>query len=221
MARGLTLAESRWPDTPEFRDVAVAWRKDAITILLSHVWKGYDSFRNEILSVVNMSKVSEERERSITQLLWTRIDREMTKDEPFFVAHEAFEWETRKRPPAQSPKYDIAFVLYANERIMWPLEAKVLPTDRSVATYVRDVNNEFLRCRYAPFSAGGAMIGYLISGDADTAFDNIARSLKCILTHHPDFMTRKHKYSDHRRSGPRCKRSPSEFRCQHLIMEMF
>ncbi|TFH51772.1 MAG: hypothetical protein E4G89_01940 [Methanothrix sp.] len=57
--------------------------------------------------------------------------------EPFFVQHNSYEHESRKAPPAQAPEYDIAFVLYQNERIKWPLEAKVLRTQQGISEYVR------------------------------------------------------------------------------------
>ena len=62
---------------------------------------------------------------------------------------------------------------------MWPIEAKVLRTDGSVAEYVADLRNEFLTCRYAPFSSEGGMVGYLVSGDPEKALKNIGSSAGC------------------------------------------
>ena len=86
----------------------------------------------------------------------------MSGDEPFYVQHGPFERETMRPPPAQPPEYDLAFVFRADERIMWPIEAKVLETPGGVADYVRDIREEYLKCRYGPFSASGAMLAYLL-----------------------------------------------------------
>jgi hypothetical protein len=176
------------------------------------------------MSLIDASKAEEDLERNITELLEPRIRVGMSGNEPFYVQHGPHERETRKGGKAQPPQYDIAFVLHENPRFMWPLEAKVLKSDSegSVTQYALDVNEEFLTCRYAPFSKEGAMLGYLFSGDPDEAFRSIEKKVPCTLTHHPDFPKRYHKTSDHLRTVPAGKEGeyPCEFRCQHLIMKM-
>jgi hypothetical protein len=78
----------------------------------------------------------------------------------------------------QPPEYDLAYVLRADERIMWPLEAKVLETDGDVGEYIKDLKNEFLTCRYAPFSSEGAMLAYLLSGKPEIVFGNLAQRFR-------------------------------------------
>ena len=158
-------------------------------------------------------------ERSITQLLEPRISGAMTGFEPFYVQHGPFERETKLPSPAQPPEYDLAFVLRADERIMWPLEAKVLETPRAVSDYVQDVRNEFLTCRYAPFSDSGAMLGYLISGSAADALTSIASKLGCDLHEVLEHGTRPIRVSKHTRSVPEGKSYPSAFDCYHLVLE--
>jgi len=160
----------------------------------------------------------EDLERSLTQVLEPRIHKVMTGYETFYVEHGPYERETKMPPPAQPPQYDIAFVLYHDERIMWPVEAKVLATDGTVADYVTDVREQFLTCRYAPFSSEGAMLGYLLSGDPDTAFASIAAKLPRLLEVHPAFLHRPHRISHHKRRVPRGKPYPPEFACHHLVM---
>ena len=46
--------------------------------------------------------------------------------------------------------------------VIWPIEAKVLKTDRKLAPYLRDLDDKYLKCKAAPFSHEGALIGYLI-----------------------------------------------------------
>lgn len=158
-------------------------------------------------------------ERSITQLLEPRIRDVMTGYEPFYVQHGSFERETMKAPPAQPPEYDLAFVLRADERIMWPMEAKVLETPKTVAAYIRDIENEFLACRYAPFSSSGAMLGYLLKGQPDDAFTAIADKLNCQLEPVLEYKMRPNRLSNHQRNVPTGKPYPAKFECFHLMLE--
>ena len=103
---------------------------------------------------------------------------------------------------------------------MWPLEAKVLKTDGAVSEYIKEINDNFMTCRYAPFSSEGGMLGYLLSGNPDKAFTNIAKKLPCTLNDHPDFPNRDHKTSDHQRVIPPEKSYPAEFRCHHLLLKI-
>ncbi len=199
---------------PEFLDLAAEWCRDQSEILLGFVWQAYEQL------IVDQPFIDgRDLERSITQALEPRIDREMSGDEPFYVQHGSCERATMLNPPAQPPQYDIAFILRVEERIMWPMEAKVLETDGTVADYVKDIREQFLTCRYAPFSGDGAMLGYLLSGSPDNAFNSIAKKTPCILEDVPAFIERPHKLSRHTRSGSLCKIQYSEFRCHHLILE--
>lgn len=220
MHRRRTIGEERWLDTPDFVSIAAVWRKEASTLLLGFIWQAYDLLREEVLSYLDFTKTEDELERSITQYLERMIRRVMTGDEPFDVQHGPYEFETRKEPPAQSPQYDIAFVLHENMRVMWPLEAKVLKTDGTVADYVDDIQNQFLFCRYAPFSSEGGMLGYLLSGEPAKVFDNIEAKLPCVLHPHPEFLDRDHKISEHNRMVEEGKFYPQEFRCHHLILRI-
>jgi hypothetical protein len=213
-----TISEARWPDTPEFVSVAESFENGCSARLLGFVWEAYDALRATVLMKINVSDADEDLERSITALLEPEIHRVMAGKLPFYVQHGPYEQATRLRPPAQPPTYDIAFILHENPRIMWPLEAKLLRSDGQVADYVADVRDQFLTCRYAPFSAEGGMLGYLMSGDPAKAFDEIAKKLPCVLrgtTRYPD---RPHRVSDHTRKVPRGKNYPSRFRCHHLIL---
>ena len=144
----------------------------------------------------------------------------MTGYEPFYVQHGPYERETMMPPPAQPPEYDLAFVLRANERIMWPIEAKVLETPKAITGYVNDINEQFLTCRYAPFSGSGAMLGYLLTGNAAEAFNTIAQKLLCALDPVPEHTDNNNRVSRHARG--QCQpvkiiRLP--FSCYHVILE--
>lgn len=217
MVRRHTISEARFPNTPEFSLLAKAWAADANLHLLKLVWKGYDALREEVLSTIDCRLADRDLERCITQLLEPRIQRCINPETPFYLQHGPYEEETALPPPAQPPQYDLAFVAYENPRIMWPLEAKILRTERAVAHYVRDVKEEFLTCRYSPFSDEAAMLGYLVDGHVDALFASIQASLGCELTPHPQFSDRYHRTSDHGRSVPLGKAYPHQFRCHHMI----
>ncbi len=171
-------------------------------------------------SKVDWRLAKDDLEREITQLLEPRIRRRMPSETFCYIQHAPRERETRKPAPAQPPEYDLAFVLYSNERIMWPLEAKILESDQKIHEYVKDVKNEFLTRRYAPFSDEGAMLGYMLSGDPLKAFSKIAHVLRVKLNKHPDFTNRNHRISSHRRKPTKRKPHPESFLCHHLMMPL-
>jgi hypothetical protein len=220
VGRRTTPSECRWPDTPEFGAIAQQWNEHAITLLLGYVWKGYDRLAVADLPLISWDAALDDVERDISQILEPYIHEEMTGIEPFFVQHGSFERESRQPSPAQPLQYDIAFVLWANRRIMWPLEAKLIHTDKELARYIADIREQFLTCRYAPFSSGGAMLGYFLGGSADVFFAGIAGELVCSLCGHPNFPERLHRVSTHVRRVPRGKAYPKEFSCHHMVMPL-
>lgn len=203
------------PADPAFVALARAWMQAPADTLLALVWTAYDDMRASPPTID-----TRDLERSITQRLEARINDAMSGDEPFRVQHGAYEHETMAAPPAQPPQYDIAFVLRSDERLMWPLEAKVLETAGRISEYLEDVRQQFLTCRYAPFSGSAAMLGYLLSGDTSEALDGIGKKLGCTL--HPvsgSSATRAHRMSYHVRTAPLGKPYPLDFICHHLMLE--
>lgn len=210
---------SSWPSSSTSPDssfiaLACAWMNDPAESLLGFIWEAYDDMKANP-PIIDTSDL----ERSITQKLQPRVERVMTGDEPFYIQHGSFETETMAAPPAQPPAYDLAFVAWADERIMWPLEAKVLETPARLADYDRDIKQEYLTCRYAPFSGSAAMLGYLLTGSASDALSGIAKKLGCTLNPVPEFSSRPHKSSSHIRSVPKGKDYPANFECHHLILD--
>lgn len=198
----------------DFIALARLWRRNPAGKFLNFVWLAYQDMMASPPDVD-----TRDLERSITQLLEPRIRDRMTGYEPFYIQHGSFERETMKSPPAQPPEYDLAFVSRADERIMWPIEAKVLETTGRVADYIRDVREEFLTCRYAPFSSSGAMLGYLLTGIPDDAFVTIARRLDCNLETVAGHAEKPIRFSKHRRRVPTGKPYPVEFDCYHMILK--
>lgn len=224
MARGRiakqTIGESRFPDTPDFVDLINRWKPDGVLILLNFIWEGYDLCYQDVLSQVDISQADDQLERELTQLLDGYVRKSMGKEgmHPFFIQLESYEMELReKHRPKQ---YDLAFVWFANPRIKYPLEAKVLRSDGSVKKYVNEITDNYLTCRYAPFSSEAGMLGYLLKGIPETAFNKIAVAVPCVLSDHPDFSGRNHKISDHDRIVPTGEKYPAKFRCHHLLLQL-
>ena len=199
---------------PEFVALATTWMKNPGRRFLSFIWLGYDRMCSEAPEVDGR-----DLERSITQLLEPRVRDTMSGDEPFYVQHGPFERETMKKPPAQPPEYDLAFVFRADERVMWPIEAKVLETPNNISSYVRDIREEFLSCRYGPFANSGAMVGYLLSGNSHEVFSAIAKQLGCSLHRVLEQPRRPNRVSHHLRRVPDGKAYPVNFACYHLVLE--
>ncbi|NJK29478.1 MAG: hypothetical protein HC940_04640 [Acaryochloris sp. SU_5_25] len=111
---------------------------------------------------------------------------------------------------------------FANRTVKYALEAKVLQSDSTgdVKAYAKEITENFLKFRYAPFSSEGGMLGYLLNGHPGTAFRNIAAAVPCVLSNHPDFSGRHHKISDHDRSILTGKKYPAKFRCHHLLLQL-
>jgi hypothetical protein len=219
--RGTTISELRWPkEKSEFTEITQEWSPDLITQALKFVWLGCDLLENEVLNLVNCKQADKQIEKNISSLLQIRINRAMSGDEPFDVQHEVPEFETSYSDQAQPPSYDIAFLLRSNERIIFPLEAKVLHTENKLSPYIKEIKSNFLTCRYAPLSSEGGMLGYLLKGDCAKAFSNIEKAISCQLNHHPAFQEREHKTSDHRRIVQLDKSYPVKFRCHHLVLQL-
>lgn len=222
MGNRTTISEARWAHTPEFVATAAEWQRQAEEVILGLVWIGYDRLKQDVLSEVDLSEV-EVLERDLTQLLALKIDEQIANTIPFCpftVLHEFDELEGRSRPPARPKQNDFAFVLYANPRIALPFEAKVLQTDARLAEYTKEVKDNFLSCRYAPFSSQAGMLGYLLSGSPQAALLGIGRALACTLTQHASFPQRDHATSEHDREVPQGSPYPARIRLHHLIMPL-
>lgn len=214
------MVSASWGRSPARVDAAfiasaTAWLTGSEDVMLERVWLGFD-----VLEAARPPFDPEDLERSITERLESSIQECMSGDEPFTVQHNPYERETKRPAPAQPPQYDIAFVFRADPRVMWPLEAKVLETPRQLANYVDDVNEQFLTCRYAPFSPSGAMVGYLLSGAASTVFSGLAKRLACELGYPVRFTDRSGAVSAHARTVPAGKPYPPQFRCHHIILTL-
>lgn len=217
-----TLSQSAFPDsTLQKVSDPHHWSLKQAKRFFQLIWQGIDLFKQNFPNI-DFSQADKQLERELNQFIQRRIQNVMSGDEPFWCQLEVFEMETISPGSSRPSQYDIAFVMFENERFMFPFEAKVLRTDGQVSEYVKDINEAFIPCIYAPFSYEGSMIGYLLSGTPQKAFQNIGKSLNTKLHQHPDFKNRQHKFSEHPRQIPEGKEEfyPLQFRCHHLIFEL-
>jgi len=216
--RNIDLGRATQPPPPEFMHVSRQVKQNISAQIARCLWEAYDLLKKEMLREPFRNPDDYLLECSITEELESRVHDTMSGEEPFRVQHECREWESCLPDTTRPPQYDIAFVLRANSRAKWPVEAKVLRTPGQVAAYVADLNEQFLTCRYAPRSSEGAMLGYLLSGTPDAAFAAISAAVSSPLVDYAEATGRSHKTSDHVRTVSTCKNSPAKFRCHHLIM---
>ena len=221
-----TYRESLAP--PPGADVLVdIWSDDLLAKLMGYVWQAYDELYRTTWSKVSWTEEYSDVERSLSEDLERTLREQMRRDSflSITVQHAPSEREARSKTKAnaQPPQYDIAFQWH-DPRIMWPLEAKVLKSDKNTQAnlkdYIQTLQDRYLTCYYAPFSNGGAMIGYLKTGDAEEVIQHIANRLSTPLAPHPTFTNRCHKTSDHQRVVPPGKDYPVHFRCHHLILPL-
>jgi hypothetical protein len=208
----------------EAQFIARTWTPHLVQQMVSAVWAGYNDLQEEILSHIDWEQRFENLERGLTEQLERCIGRRLDANLVVYIGHSQGEEETRASAKAQPPTYDLAFILHADMRLRWPLEAKVLQSDANTITnlgdYIKTFQERLMSCQYAPFSSSGAMLGYLKSGDANTALDRLALRLPAIMTAHPAFPTRAHRTSDHTREVAPEKPYPAQFQCHHMMMPL-
>lgn len=204
--------------------IAAVWNAALINQLLGFLWSAYDTLHNDVLKDFDWSQPSDDVERELTEKLFARLQRQFDMTLPVYPMHAVAERESRPNPPGQPPMYDIAFVLHANDRICWPVEAKIIKSDKDTGTnlgdYTDTFNNRIMTFRYAPFSTSGSILAYLKSGDPNAVLDHLESRLSCVMIPNPDFPNRVHRTSDHLRSVPQGKPYLPQFRCHHLVLSL-
>ncbi len=219
MGQRRTLFERISPKNATLTAFAEILTAAALSKLLFCFWKACDDLLNGHLKTAGGASTEDKSlDRSLNALLDPLVHDNMPESSPFYFQHEPPEMENLLTDKARPPTPDFGFRLRADPAKMWPIEAKVLSTDRDLGEYIYEIKSNFLSCRYGPFSPGGAMLGYLINGKPSKVFANIEKRLDCTLHSHPDFPARTHKTSDHQRSVPENKPYLKDFHCHHLIL---
>lgn len=222
MTRRIAFREQAWPEDPAFNEVALAWAESASERILDWVWRAFDALRAGPMARVDMAGPMDQLERDLTDLHFSEIQRlwkeETQGDATFHPGHEIPEYESRQPAPAQPPSYDLGFVLYENPRMIWPIEAKIVPRASELSGYLADVRRKFIAGIAAPFVGQAGMIGYLLAGTAHEVFIALERELSQSLKHHPAFATREHRTSSHARGASPFGRGLPDLLLHHLVM---
>jgi hypothetical protein len=211
------FSELRWPDDSESFALAERWATDVAERVLDWTWRGFDRFRRQHLSLVDLTRPLEEIERDIASKHFIAINQVWATETggccSISPIHEWPELASRPQPPGRSPACDFAFVSVQNQRIAWPIEAKVIETPRRLAQYKIDLR-KFMSGTAAPFVGEGGMIGYLRAGGSDEFFVALETLLHQKLGFVDFFSDRPHRTSHHRRA-----RAPA-LRLHHMVMEL-
>lgn len=209
------LSELRWLMDDESRRQAEDWAAGASTQALDWTWRAYDALHANLLSGVDMTQPLDQLERDLTSKHFVELNRlwaAETSGESSIVPHHEFpENESRPGGCGKPPASDICFVWYANQRVSWPIEAKVVQTPGTLAEYLGDVK-KFTDGIAAPFVGEGAQIAYLLSGDANDFLSALGARLSLHLQAMPAFASRPHSVSQHPRA------TAPNLRLHHMVM---
>ena len=161
------MSELRWPMDDESLRQAEDWAASVSIQVLGWTWRAYDALRANVLNYVEMSQPLEQLERDLTSKHFVEIQRLFAAETDGYSAiiphHEFPENESRPGGSGKPPASDICFVWYENQRVSWPIEAKVVPTSDTLADYLGDTK-KFVDGIAAPLVGEGAQIAYLPVG---------------------------------------------------------
>lgn len=204
MSRYPTFSELAWPSNADDREMALQWAQGLTVQALDWTWRAFDALSSKRLTHIDPARPLEQLERDLVRHHFVEIQTIFSTETdgfPSFVPHHEWpEMETRTSRSAKPPAYDLAFVSRTNERWAWPIEAKVIPSPRALAEYLKDVNEKFVTGIASPLIGAGAMMGYLLTGSSADVFGKLAQQLGQELNQPPDFVDRAHKTSTHPRS---------------------
>jgi hypothetical protein len=220
MTRRQSYSQQVFPLTTEFTGCLKKLKSDGVKVMLEFVWAGFDGFKAEILDKnPPPTRDNLDLERDLTEMLYPYINLALPASLPYFLQHERKERE-QALPGRQPPEPDLSFILYANIRVSFPMDAKVLERDTvaAMADYADTVQNRFVSCVYAPFSKEGAVIAFLLTGSVKTVFQSLGTAMGCTISRVAYISNRNHRTSSHDRSVVVCKYK--KFRCHHLLLPM-
>lgn len=198
----------------------VDWAASMEGQMLRLLWRALDRMREDGFVGLRLPDVEEEMERELTTKLFSRLQQCWAADgggQPFHPQSGYAETETRRGGNASPPVYDVAFVFTQAEYLAWPVEAKVLGSPSSLGDYTKTIRERFLTCRYAPFTSGGAMLGFLSGGEPASVFGEVTRQTGYTLDPVVGFDADAHRASQHAREVPTGKPYSSHLRLHHLV----
>jgi hypothetical protein len=200
--------------------LAAMWCPAATKQIIEAIWAGLFLLRAELGEGVDLTSAEDNLERQLTLQLTSRIRNSLTGDEPYMVEHQVSEEATRKTPPAQPPTPDIGFIFYEQPRLIWSVEGKVLKSESSVSEYINDLQENFLTCRYSPYSPEAAMLGFLFAGRPANAINEICAMLETPADTVIADRDRGYHRTEHARYSPPGRSFARRFICHHLVFRM-
>lgn len=216
MTRRPTFSELAWPDGADDSAQAQQWATGITTQVLDWTWRAYDLLQAKHFSGIDFRQSLEQLERDLVRHHFVEIQRLFAADTDGFASfvphHEWPEMQSRSTASAKPPANDLAFVSVTNQRWAWAIEAKVVPSSGSLATYLNDVNEKFVTGIASPVIGEGGMLGYLLDDDVAGAFKNLQERLGQGLEQLADFEHRPHRTSNHNRSAA------PDLRLHHMLM---
>lgn len=210
-----TLSELRWPMDDESHRLAENWAAGITFQALDWTWRSFDALRENVLSQVDFKQPLDQLERDLTSKHFIEINRLFaaeTEGLSSIIPHHEFpENESAPGGSGKPPASDLSFIWYHNQRVSWPIEAKVLKTPGTLAEYLGDTA-KFENGIAAPFVGEGAQVAYLLSGTTSDFFSNLSGKLASPLQPVAEFSTRPHRASRHTRA------TAPDLRLHHLAM---
>jgi hypothetical protein len=217
MTRRPTFSELVWPDGPDDWLLAEEWATGSAFRILDWTWRAFDALAAKHLSKVDLTQSLDQIERDLVRHHFIEIQLLFAEETDGYSSliphHEWPEMESRASAWAKPPAYDLAFISTTNQRWAWPLEAKVIPTQGTLAEYLKDVNDKFVAGVASPRIGEGAMIAYLLSDDSEAFLQNVAAKLARTLNPVTEFPARIHSTSEHVRA------TAPDLTLHHMVMD--
>jgi hypothetical protein len=185
--------------------------------VLDWTWRSFDELKASHLSKVDVTQPLEQLERNLAALHFNELNLLWAKETGGYSSIRPIpEWpelQTRPAAPGRPPAYDFAFVFNENQRIAWPIEAKVVPTSNTLAAYLSDVA-KFVTGAAAPLTGEGGVIAYLLQGPELDFLAALGKKLSEPLATPTAaaLLCRAHRISQHEISGA------PQLRLHHLVM---
>lgn len=216
MTRRRTFSDIAFAADTDNAELPVEWARDVATQVLEWTWQAFDQLREKHLQGIDFSQPLDQLERDLTRHHYLDLQQVFhTATEGFcslFPEREWDEMESLSSSQAKPPAYDFAFVHIEHRRWAWPIEAKVLPTPGTMSEYLNEIHSKFVKGVAAPLVGEAGLIAYLLSGSAETFFDNLDVRLAMALEVVVEFPNRPHRTSTHSRP-----KAPT-LRLHHMVM---
>lgn len=176
MSQRRTLNSLAFPQDVTLGNLPVEWAADVSKRVLEWTWASFDRLKARTLAGIDLTVPIEQLERALTQHHYVELQILISEETDgycsFVAVHECDEFEKLTSATAKPPSNDIGFMHRTHRRWVWPIEAKVVPTVNTLASYLTDVE-KFKNGLAAPLIGEGAVIAYLLRGTSVEFFRNL------------------------------------------------